>query len=316
MKDIEKGAEEAGTKIRKLGDKRGTVKEQQMFLSRISSDFQKLTKAAVEGNYVDQFFGGLRSPEASIKRLCAFMQNANPDFEERMRKHGQSRRIVDQNKPGSKERSNDLTAISRDNYEAEIVTLLKKNRGRELPGMYNPMIIGELFHAQAQPWEKIAREHIGKILKAVGMFLEQVFAWLTDETTASNLLRNVVGPALNERAKAANEKLDEILVPYTRGHPITYNHYFTETIQKIREERHKRDIAERLRGFSGLFDTTNRNTDSVSGHIGAGFRIDDLVNALSYSNEADMNKYAASEILICMEAYYKASESATFPLAW
>lgn len=49
---------------------------------------------------------------------------------------------------------------------------------------------------------------------------------------------------MDERIKDINAKVDEILIPFTRGHLITYYHYFTETIQTIRQKRLKKDIME------------------------------------------------------------------------
>jgi len=36
-------------------------------------------------------------------------------------------------------------------------------------------------------------------------------------------------------------KVKKIIWPYQHSHPITYNHYFSETIQKARQEHAKKD---------------------------------------------------------------------------
>lgn len=41
--------------------------------------------------------------------------------------------------------------ISRLAYIKEVKELMKKSRGCELPGTFNPLIIGELFTEQCQP---------------------------------------------------------------------------------------------------------------------------------------------------------------------
>lgn len=105
-----------------------------------------------------------------------------------------------------------------------------------------------------------------------------------------------------DRIRDINARLDEILIPFSRGHPITYNHYFTETIQSIRQKRLEKNVAERLHKFSpGL----SQQAANIRENIRLDLKIPDLITALSSCNEADMDKYAASEILICMEAYYK-----------
>lgn len=303
VQDIEKGVAEATKKLGKLGEKRVTIDEQRLFLLRIGQSFQTLVKAAVDGTYIDPFFGELSSDSDDSRRLRAVVQNLNVDFAELMRTHGHRRRILDQRLPKTKDKS-----VSRDEFEGEIVGLLKRNRGRELPGMYNPLIVGEIFHQQSQPWEDKARSHIKIICDAVETFLEQVLAYLADVNTCSNLYRDVIGPLLSERAKEINVKLDEILIPFTRGHPITYNHYFTETIQDIRQKRLEKDVTERLRKLSpSLFDGAAVGTENIADTIGSSVKVSDLISALSSRNEGDMDKYAASEILLCMEAYYKVS---------
>lgn len=173
------------------------------------------------------------------------------------------------------------------------------------------MIVGELFHQQSQPWEGKAKTLIKTVGEAVEAFLEQTLAYLTDENTTSNLLHYIVGPLLSERSKQLDEKLDEILLPFARGHPITYNHYFTETIQDIRQKRLEKDVTERLRKLSpGLFQSNKGGKEGdIASSIEYGVKISDLISALSTRNVADMDKYAASEILLCMEAYYKVSDS-------
>ena len=306
VEDIEKGVREATKKLDKLGEKRATVDEQRLFLLRIGQSFQALTKAAVDGTYVDPFFGEISSDGGDAKRLRAVVQNLNIGFAETMWKHGHRRRILDPmtHVPDHIVQSN-ARAVTRDAFENEIVGLLQRNRGRELPGMFNPMIVGEMFHQQAQPWEDRARSHIKNICDAVETFLELTMAHLADESTSSNLLRDVIGPLLSERAKEINIKLDEILTPFTRGHPITYNHYFTETIQEIRQKRLERDVKDRLRKLSP--NLLKDGNGSLAEQVDDKVKVSDLVSALSSRNEADMDKYAASEILLCMEAYYKVS---------
>jgi len=310
VEDIEKGVDDAMKNLDKLGEKRAGTDDQRLFLLRVGQAFQTLVKAALDGTYVDPFFGELSlNGGGDSKRLRAVIQNLNVDFAELMRTQGQRRHIVDQKESVSNDSVQTARkSITRDDFESEIVTLLKRNRGRELPGMYNPMMVGELFHQESQPWEEMARVHIKHTCEVVETFLEQTLAYLTDENTSFNLFRDVVGPLLHERAEQINLKLDEILIPFTRGHPITYNHYFTETIQNIRQKRLEKDVTDRLRKIApDMVAGTKEKT--IFGCVGSTLKVSDLVAALSSRNEADMDKYAASEILLCMEAYYKVSKN-------
>ncbi len=52
-------------------------------------------------------------------------------------------------------------------YVDEARDLMRKSRGREFPGTVNPIIIGELFTEQCQPWREIAMVTKHTILQAV-----------------------------------------------------------------------------------------------------------------------------------------------------
>lgn len=258
IKDISSSLEECQARLSKMGEIRVTIDQQRLFLLRISQDFQSLSRAAIDGIYGDPFFEDARSKAGYSKRLRAVVQNLNQDFAESMRVKGHFRHIVDDTtEPVSEnvfEKSYHI-AVSRSSFiEEEIQPLLKRSRGRELPGMFNPLIVGDLFHEQAKPWEELARKHLRDICNAVRAFLELTVTYLTDEVTSEEILRELLDPLIDEKTKLLDPKLDEILAPHQRGHPITYNHYFTETVQEIREERLETDIEIRLLTYLGLLD--------------------------------------------------------------
>ena len=313
VEDIEHNLDDCKEKLAKLGTKRATLHEQRLFLLQIGQTFQALARAAIDGGYDNPFFGDSRSDLGYSKRLRAVIQNLNLDYAKEMRVRGHHRRIIDE---GIEFAENDIgkgTVITRTDFEAEILDLLKSSRGRELPGMFNPLIVGEIFHQQAKPWEQIARSHVLQTWEAVEVFLGLALGSLTDDKTLDRLLVEVVNPRMKERLQEVNKKLDGILLPHTHGHPITYNHYFTETVQAIRQQRQEKEIAKRL---GSLFREDPRYLNSsctVAELNGGNIKMSDLMSALTTRKEADMDKYACSEILLCMEAYYKV-RTALFPI--
>lgn len=209
-----------------------------------------------------------------------------------LRANGQDRRIVEHIRL-SKDDTNKQKTVTRENSEIEIVNLLKRNRERELPGMFNPLIVSETFHQQAQPWERIAVDHIAKVPEAAAMFLNFLLAYLTDSNTASNLFAEVMLSLLEDHKTTMRRQLDMFLAPHQNGFPITYNHYFTETIQNIRQERYRKDLEERSRRFSpSLFDKWNNRKNQPY------FDVQGFIAAQTTSNVPEMNRYAASEVLI------------------
>lgn len=302
VEDIEGKIGDCRIIMAKLGSSRSTLNQQRLFILQISQDFQAISKAAIDGSYGHQFFGDPRSENGYPKRLRAVIQNLNVEFAETMRLRGQHRRIVDGVVFCNTGRTTEPKIISRADFIDEIRDLLKITRGRELPGMFSPLIVGDLFYEQSRPWEALARQHVKNTWDAARLFIDLLLSDLTDESTADVLFSNVIDPLLSQKFTQLNQKLDEILRPYQIGHPITYNHYFIETIQKVKEKRQEEDIANRLQKFLGHKD------DSQSVNV-KNVKIPSLLSALTSRTEADMDRYACSEILDCMEAYYKVSIS-------
>ncbi|MCJ1463058.1 hypothetical protein MMC07_001662 [Pseudocyphellaria aurata] len=304
--DVQTSIEDCETRLDKLGSSRTSTDDQRLFLLRISQAFQLLSRAAMDGTYGDPFFGDPRSIEGYCKRLRAVIQNLNLNFAESMRMKGHSRLIVEGTVPRKKppktlrdtsSRPHVPELIGRGEFINDIRDLLKKSRGRELPGMFNPLIISDLFCEQSKPWEALARQHLQGTWDAARAYLELTVSHLTDETTSKALFREIIDPRMDDKLVQLYKKLDELLDPYRSVHPITYNHYFTETIQSVRQERHQKDIERRLNTF--LSQTAKTEIVDVKSFSPK------LVSALSSRNEADMDRNACSEILDCMEAYYK-----------
>jgi len=300
--DIQNGVEDCQSKLAKLGGRRTTLDEQRLFLLHISQSFQALCRAAVDGTYGDPFFGDPRLDEGYDKRLRAVVQNLNLGYADDMRLRGHHRKIVDAALPKRKWK------VSREDFIDEIRELLRKSRGRELPGMFNPLIVGDIFFEQSKPWEGIARDHLQSTWDAVKTFLELTLAHLTDDITMESLFMEVVDPIMNQKASQVQDKLQDLMAQNQKGHPITYNHYLTETIQKVRQERTEKEVVGRLQSLLGHNAMKPIKKDDTLDDLNAGgIKVSSLLSALSPSNEAEMDRYACSEILICMEAYYKVS---------
>ncbi|KAJ6048207.1 Male sterility NAD-binding [Penicillium canescens] len=56
------------------------------------------------------------------------------------------------------------------------------------------------------------------------------FSYVADEATLKALFKKVILLALGNLRHALEKGSEELLMPHQRGYPITYNHYFTETL--------------------------------------------------------------------------------------
>ena len=284
-------------RLDKLEDPRATLAEQQLYLFQLSQSFQSLVKAAVDGTYNDPFFGDAKSELGYQKRIRAVMQNLNLDFADNISRRGHCRKVTESK--NTNHISKDVIPITRDKFIDHIQHLMKRTKGRELPGTFNPMIISDLFLEQSAPWEAIARSHVDKVWKAAKEFLGHVAAYVADATTSKALFQMIFEPALNQLLGTLNEKTTELLTPHQRSHPITYNHYFTENLQKFRNERNQDEYSKIVTRF---FDVSSLDTPH---YCGGRHDLRQLVTDLVQCTEPDMNRFACSEALDCMEAYYK-----------
>ena len=306
IEDIQSNIEECETKLAKLGAGRGTAEEQRHFLLRLSQSFQALCRAAIDGNYDDKFFGDPSSDEEYCKRLRAVVQNLNFGFSELMRKKGHHRAIDSKNSEVAARRyvpapdsRLDLQPIVMCRAEAIewVRKLLVRSRGRELLGSFNPLLVSELFRDQSTPWEDIAREHVQNTWLASKAFLERLFDILTDEETFETLFTHWIDSNLTARFKRANDRLDGLLIDRER-HAITYNHYYTEALQSLREDRQIKGLAEKIQHHMSSEQRQAYMNDSL---------ISRLVRSVATQHESDMDEFACSELLDSVQAFYKVS---------
>lgn len=171
-----------------------------------------------------------------------------------------------------------------------------RTRGRELPGTYNPLVVGELFMEQCKPWESLVHRFTSDILDASHFAVKSALDYAADEDTAAGLLHEIINPKLYDLREALNEKIAEVLEPHKSGHPITYNHYLTENVQKAQAQRRRQQLKRVLQGIFG--QKLLRGEYDLD--------VNNLLSQLVETTEADMDRYASYAVIDVMEAYYKA----------
>lgn len=292
--------------IDKLGQPRTNHTERVYYLMQVSHSFQTLVKAAVDGTYSDPFFEDPESERGYQQRIRAVVQNLNRDFAKVLSERGHFREVT----TGAVVAADvvvteGVKSVSRDEFVDHIQELMRRTRGRELPCTFNPLIVNTLFTEQCRPWALILEKHVENVFKATKDFLQHVCAHIADSTAAPLLMTDVLQPPLDELMQSMGRKAKELLLPHHEGHPITYNQQFLETFQKSRDDR-RRDavVAALTTHFNITADAcsstvhmfpNNRQTNMAA-----------LVDSLAMRSEPDMDRFAASEALDCMEAYYKA----------
>ena len=295
--EIQAKKEECCCRLQKLGEPRTTVEEQRYYILHISQSFQSLIKAAVDGTYNEPFFEDIHTKIGYQKRIRAVIQNLNEEFADRISRQGHYRKIV--SSKTEEPTQNGQLVTSRDEYISHIAQLLKKNRGRELPGTFNPMIVRELFLEQCSPWEELTCNHVRDSWEAVREFFRLAVKHIADEATSAAIFDRIVVPVLDDLRQVLDRKTKELLLPHQRGHPITYNHYFTETLQNIRAERRRDELLDTLQQFFGMSNLERQFDGNRTLHPKV------LLDTLLQKTEPDMARFASAEALDCMSSYYK-----------
>lgn len=224
------------------------------------------------------------------------VQNLNLDFAERIARRDHRHEIA--GSPNKTAVHKVVTATTREEFMDHIQHPMRRTKGRELPGTFNLMIVSDFFLEQSSPWEAITRKHIENVWKATKEFLSLITTYIADAATSKALFQRIFEPDLDQLLETLNAKSTELLTPHQKSHPITYNHYFTETLQKVRNERSKDEYTRIVKDFFRA-----SSLDSV--YLSQNRDLRPLVAALIKRTEPDMNRFACSEALDCMEAYYK-----------
>ncbi|KAI0601197.1 P-loop containing nucleoside triphosphate hydrolase protein [Biscogniauxia sp. FL1348] len=296
ISEIDVGLEDCKGKLAELGEPRKTFQEQRRQLMMISQRFQGLVKSAIDGTYTDPFFGSAESKEGYHKRLRAVIQNLNREFADELIQHGHKRVVTTEANSESESTSEGQVSITRDAFIDYIQNLMQRSRGRELPGRFNSMIVSDLFVEQSYPWEPIVRRHAEKVWKAAVEFLSLVVTCIADETTSRALRKKVFKPALKGIFSTMDTRTTELLKSQRCLHPVTYNRQYSETVQAIGDKRRKEFCSNIVRTTFGSL--------GPSFYVNSRYNLDHLVEQLSQRTEPDIERFAASEALDCMNAYY------------
>ena len=315
INDIECNINDRRTKLDQLGEERATVGQKRSFLLNVSSRFEKITSQAINGMYLDGFFGGLFSTStiSALKRLRAITRDLNGKFALDIMNKGRRRRIVYEDSallesPTESETESEVSVevwdgsatITVAELEDEIREMARKNRGIELPGTSNHFLVGELFRDQSKPWERIAETYLTNVWQAIKSFTELLMLHLTDKTTYRLLMSSILNPALETMKECAQQKLEELISHHKKGHPLPFDEEFLKTMKSQREKRQLAVMERRL---------LERYPEAADHKHKAMFSFRDIQNAVTELNEVQGDQFAAREIIDLMEVYYDVGQA-------
>lgn len=265
-----------------------------------------MVRAAIDGVYADPFFESFPGQQDAFdRRLRANIQKILRIYSGNMCDNGHALEIVEDDQVPTRRLPK---YIMRSSYLELVKKLMEECRGRELPGTYNPLVVGDLFSRQCKPWEQITQNLAELVHGAASTTFHKILTVVCDENTSRRLMKGIIQPSLYNLRKKLKDKLDELLAPHLSIHPITYNDYLLETVQTEQGNRHDRKF-ERL--VTSAFDDFLESGGDVT--LTAA-ELEAALQEVKDGTRPDVEEYTVSLCADVAEAYYEVMTHSARPL--
>ena len=346
--DLDKALMDTRNDLNSMGARRSTLVDCKVYLTQLSQNCHDVCKAAVDGHYEGDYFtnhesGFSLSSEATIRRLRAVIQQMNMSFSETIRVNGHKYQIQEfssfKDEEGSSTLANgngdDSSTLQKQTMASSPIrwldldlnaTLPKrlnsrkaiewarlhlvKNRGMELIGNFNPLLVAHLFWEQCEQWQPLAENYLSQVNDVCIRFLDIVLKDKCPEDIVSRLQASSVQDKLKDRYNKASQELKR-LIEDVQSYPMNYNHYYTDTLYKRRQERDKALLATCIEDATSHTVLEGCNS---SQHTTASIDIDKATDAYSQKNiDRNMEHISCKEALDCLFAIYKVRQQASLP---
>lgn len=290
-----------------LGQARSSGGDCKTFLAQLSLEFYETCKAAVDGHYEGGYFHEEIDPDfelKSISTICrtrAVVQSLNSKYAEDMRTCGHKYHIDMTATPSqpaptafSIPSKNPKPLKGKDAIEWARKALIR-NRGKELIGNFNPLLIGELYWEMSERWQGMAAKHIDSVAEVCTHFLKALLRSKCPEDVERRIWASKIQEELKSRHRSAVRELGLLMEDHA-NFPINYNHYYTDTITKRRQERQKAALSKSLSAATTQF---NGSTE---------VNMEKLIESYTKDIDPNMDNFSCEEALDCLLAIYKVQQ--------
>lgn len=263
--EIHKKVSFARGQLQQLGMERDTPEKQLMYLTDLSTQFQRLVTLSVDAKY-----GSSAILDNVELRLATLVTARNATFSDDMSRRGQEFRFSASDSPEEAEEDlppaltwsqiedvdvNDETefdirkhvdyvdiedllhpqqslfAANRRSIAYWLRDTYESSRGFEL-GTFDSSILATTMKVQTTKWTAIALGYISDIATIVHRFIERVLESICSEAQVKSELLSTLMDGLTERYNQAIDQVRFLLYVERTGTPMTLNHYFNDTLEK------------------------------------------------------------------------------------
>jgi len=154
--------------------------------------------------------------------------------------------------------------------------------------------MSDLFHIQASRWKTIAGKHLETFSDAIEQFVRAAISHTSQESQIGSKFWDRSKLSLQDNKQAAEGELSRLCKDEKRQ-PITYNHYYSDNVQKARQDSTQKLIKETMNeasaeDWNGKLHISNNSVDAeklvASLQSDEAWRLlDDLFDYLAYRLE-------------------------------
>jgi hypothetical protein len=175
---------------------------------------------------------------------------------------------------------------------------LIRNRGQDVLGNFNPLLISELFWEQSDIWRLLTMEHTEQVAELCEKLVEHLLCEIAPEDISTKLLGLHIEDQLKHRLESAREELAKIVAD-TKRHPITM------TMQKMRAEDFKAALSASIQAGTKGIETYNY----IRQHISNATSIDQskIIFEIGKTMELSMDKHSCNDVLKSLTSFYEVS---------
>lgn len=287
IREILDSIEVTEAELIRMGRSRTSDFQKQLFVMELAQKYGSRAHAACEGLYDDPFLAENSGGEKQSRRLRAIIQNANIVFAKKMQELPLG---ISPHRPAPGARAD----YTNQHIVASARHLISSHRGKELPGTFNPLLVGPLFRELSKSWPALASDHVEKAWLAARTTTLAILKDVADDDIATMFMKVAIVPKLEKMRSKLTLRLEEYMHEYHQQ-PMTYDHYLMENVHATRMQRQREKVVSRCHEILDRGEYIAK--DSVH----------ELVSALIGDRPPTMDDVAAESLADYAQAYYKES---------